>query len=163
MSANDTLALAVPTPSPADGRGAAHSAFPAAATQPADRTDHFVQRDGREYAGTHHIVDFWGAERLDDLQRMEWALREAVAAGGATLLHIHLHHFTENGGISGVAVLAESHISVHTWPERAFAAFDVFMCGDAEPERSIAVLKRVFRPGRVDTNTCLRGEVADNE
>jgi len=62
---------------------------------------------------------------------MEATLREAVLQAGATLLHIHLHHFTPNGGISGVAVLAESHISVHTWPERNFAAFDVFMCGDA--------------------------------
>lgn len=162
MSANTSLALAVPTPFPAVGREAAHDevAGPGARM---DRKDHFVQRDGREFAGTHLIVDFWDADRLDDLQRMERALREAVDAGGATLLHVHLHHFTENGGISGVAVLAESHISVHTWPERRFAAFDVFMCGDAEPEKSIAVLQRVFRPGRVETNTCLRGEVAADE
>ncbi len=62
-----------------------------------------------------------------------------------------------------MAVLAESHISVHTWPERGFAAFDVFMCGDAEPAKSIAVLERVFRPGRVRTSTCLRGEVTGDE
>ena len=54
--------------------------------------------------------------------------RECIRAAGATLLHIHLHHFTPNNGVSGVAVLAESHISVHTWPESGFAAFDVFMC-----------------------------------
>lgn len=130
-----------------------------AADPGADRKDHFVTRDGREFAGTHLIVDFWGAQGLDDLQRMDHALREAVDAGGATLLHIHLHHFTENSGISGVAVLAESHISVHTWPERDFAAFDVFMCGDAEPERSIAALERAFGPDRVETHTCLRGAV----
>lgn len=124
-----------------------------------DRKDHFVTRDGREFAGTHLIVDFWGASGLDDLQRMDHALRQAVDAGGATLLHIHLHHFTVNGGISGVAVLAESHISVHTWPERDFAAFDVFMCGDAEPDKSIAVLERAFGPERVETHTCLRGAV----
>ena len=56
---------------------------------------------------------------------------------GATLLHIHLHTFTDGGGISGVAVLAESHISVHTWPEKGYAAFDVFMCGDAEPRKAL--------------------------
>jgi len=49
------------------------------------------------------------------------------------LLHIHLHHFSHNGGVSGVAVLAESHISVHTWPERDYAAIDVFMCGHTSP------------------------------
>ncbi|NIR31263.1 MAG: adenosylmethionine decarboxylase [Gammaproteobacteria bacterium] len=123
------------------------------------RTDHFVRRDGCEYAGTHLIADFWDAGELDDLARMDDALREAVQAGGATLLHVHLHRFTPNGGISGVAVLAESHISVHTWPERDFAAFDVFMCGDADPEAAVAALQRAFRPGRLEVHTHRRGAV----
>lgn len=122
--------------------------------------DHFIVRDGKEYAGTHLIIDLWGAQRLDDLELMENTLREAVEKAGATLLHIHLHHFTPNGGISGVAVLAESHISVHSWPERDFAAFDVFMCGDAEPEKAIAVLEAAFTPTRVVLDTLLRGDVA---
>lgn len=122
--------------------------------------DHFIVRDGKEYAGTHLIVDLWGAKRLDELELMESTLREAVAQAGATLLHIHLHHFTPNGGISGVAVLAESHISVHSWPERDFAAFDIFMCGDAQPEKAIEVLKQSFTPKDVIVETLLRGEVA---
>jgi S-adenosylmethionine decarboxylase len=81
-----------------------------------------------------------------------------VDAAGATLLHIHLHHFTPNGGVSGVAVLAESHISVHTWPERGYAAFDVFMCGAAEPERTIEVLREAFRPARLVIGEHLRGK-----
>lgn len=123
--------------------------------------DHFIVRDGKEFAGTHLIIDLWGAKRLDELDVMEQALRDAVEAAGATLLHIHLHHFTPNGGISGVAVLAESHISVHSWPERDFAAFDVFMCGDAQPEKAIDVLKQAFTPERVNVDTLLRGEVED--
>lgn len=87
-------------------------------------------------------------------------MREIVSKCGATLLHIHLHHFTPSGGISGVAVLAESHISVHTWPERDYAAFDVFMCGDAEPENAIPVLKRAFFPKRLEVVEELRGQVA---
>ena len=121
--------------------------------------DHFIQRNGLEFAGTHLIFDFWGASRLDELELMEQTLRQAVKEAGATLLHIHLHHFTPNGGISGVAVLAESHISVHTWPERGYAAFDVFMCGDAEPERTIPVLKRAFHPKRMNITEHLRGVV----
>ncbi|MEO1420908.1 MAG: S-adenosylmethionine decarboxylase, partial [Pseudomonadota bacterium] len=78
--------------------------------------DHFIVRDGVEYAGAHVIIDLWGAENLDDLALMETAFRDVIETCGATLLHIHLHHFTPNYGISGVAVLAESHISVHTWP-----------------------------------------------
>lgn len=121
--------------------------------------DHFVERDGVVFAGTHLIIDLWGARRLDDLNHMEQAMRDAVKAANATLLHIHLHHFTPNYGISGVAVLAESHISVHTWPEREFAAFDIFMCGVAKPELAIAVLKQAFHPKRINITEELRGVV----
>ena len=121
------------------------------------RKDAFTVRDSGEFAGIHLLVDFWGASQLDDLELMERTLRAAVVESGATLLHIHLHHFTPNDGISGVAVLAESHISVHTWPERCFAAFDIFMCGRARPEAAVAVLERTFRPERTRHHRHLRG------
>lgn len=122
-----------------------------------ERLDHFIHRDGEVFAGTHLIVDLFDAQGLDDLDRMERALREATQAAGATLLHVHLHHFTPNGGISGVAVLAESHISVHSWPERGYAAFDIFMCGDARPERGVDVLVELFEPQRHDVIEHRRG------
>jgi S-adenosylmethionine decarboxylase len=121
--------------------------------------DHFIKRGDLEFAGTHLIIDLWGATGLDDLELMESTLRRAVDAARATLLHIHLHHFTPNGGISGVAVLAESHISVHTWPERSYAAFDIFMCGDAEPGAAVPVLEAAFRPARSKLTELLRGVV----
>lgn len=129
----------------------------------APRKDHFIRREGRIYAGEHIIVDFHGARRLDDLELMDRALREAVARSGATLLHIHLHHFTPNGGISGVAVLAESHISVHTWPERGFAAFDCFMCGNARPDLAVQVLREHFQPLRELITRNFRGSVESDE
>ena len=119
--------------------------------------DYFIERDGARYAGTHLIVDLWGAERLDDLAHVEATLRDAVTAAKATLLHIHLHHFTPNQGISGVAVLAESHISIHTWPENGYAALDVFMCGGAEPHATIEVLRAAFNPDRLAVEEILRG------
>ena len=119
--------------------------------------DHFILRDGIEFAGTHLLLDLWGAKYLDNIEHVENAMRECVDACCATLLHIHLHHFSPNGGISGGAILAESHISVHTWPERDYAAFDVFMCGDAQPENSIAILKRAFFPQRMKVYEELRG------
>ncbi|MGH1427344.1 MAG: adenosylmethionine decarboxylase [Arenicella sp.] len=119
--------------------------------------DHFIKKNGVEFAGSHLILDFWGASQLDNLHVMEQAMRNAVNVAGATLLHIHLHHFTPNGGISGVAVLAESHISVHTWPERGFAAFDIFMCGDAQPELAIPVLKEAFNPSTLNVSEHMRG------
>src|SRR6202000_3171567 len=114
-----------------------------------DQKDHFINKNGLSYAGSHLIIDLWEAHGLDQRERIENALIDAVTAAGATLLHIHLHKFEDGGGISGVAVLAESHISVHTWPEKGFAAFDVFMCGNAEPRKALDVFKRAFEPGRV--------------
>ena len=125
--------------------------------------DHFIKRDGLEFAGSHLIVDLWGAQHLDNLELMENTFRTAVKVAGATLLHIHLHHFTPEGGISGVAVLAESHISVHTWPERGFAAFDVFMCGDSEPKKAVEIIKSVFSPEKYTVHEYLRGVVHNDK
>ncbi len=125
-----------------------------------ERRDFYIERDGVRYAGMHLIVDLWGAERLDDLAHVEATLRDCVEAAGATLLHIHLHHFTPHRGISGVAVLAESHISIHTWPETGYAALDVFMCGCAEPRAAIEVLREAFRPTRLTVEEILRGRVS---
>ncbi len=125
--------------------------------QAPDDADHFITRDGVTFAGHHLIIDLWEAEGLDDQQRIEQAMRDAVEAAGATLLHIHLHTFEPNGGISGVAVLAESHISVHTWPEKGYAAFDVFMCGNADPKKTLPVLEQAFAAKRTVLGCHKRG------
>lgn len=126
--------------------------------QTGEAVDHFITKNGAYYAGDHIIIDLWGASRLDDLDLMEETLIKAVKEIQATLLHIHLHHFQPNGGISGVAVLAESHISVHSWPEKGYAAFDVFSCGDSTPERAVEVLKAAFSPERVEVTALQRGK-----
>ena len=123
-----------------------------------ERKDFFCERDGVRYAGTHLIIDLVRAERLDDLDHIETTLRRCVEVAGATLLHIHLHRFTPNGGVSGVAVLAESHISIHSWPEYGYAALDVFMCGRTNPRRTIDVLKEAFTPKKVVVKEQLRGK-----
>lgn len=138
----------------ADVRASAPGQF----TSTDERTDFFIERDGERFAGTHLIIDIKGASRLDELEHMENALRRCVEVSKATLLHIHLHHFTPNGGVSGVAVLSESHISVHTWPEADYAAFDVFMCGEAEPMNAIEVLREAFSPTEIRVNELLRGK-----
>ena len=121
-----------------------------------DRKDHFIERNGVRCAGTHLIVDLFGAKRLDDLKLIKETLKRCVEVAGATLLHIHLHHFTPNGGVSGVAVLSESHISIHSWPEVGYAALDVFMCGCAKPHETVDVLKAAFKPERVVVKEHLR-------
>ena len=125
-----------------------------------ERSDHFVVRNGVRCAGAHLIVDLYQADRLDDIDHIEETLRRCVAAAGATLLHIHLHHFEPNGGVSGVAVLAESHISIHSWPEAAYAAVDIFMCGSANPDACIPVLREAFAAKRVAVSEVLRGQGA---
>ncbi len=120
--------------------------------------DYFILRNGKSYAGTHLIVDLYGASHLSDIALVEKTMLHCIKASGATLLHIHLHPF-EPDGISGVAVLAESHISVHTWPESNYAAFDIFMCGDAKPEVCIDILTQAFEAERVEVTELLRGEV----
>src|SRR5512138_2710038 len=129
-------------------------------TQPSTSAnqDFFIERAGVRCAGAHLIIDLYDANQLDDLELMDRTLRKCVEAAGATLLHIHLHPLEPNGGVSGVAVLAESHISIHSWPEYGYAALDVFMCGATNPRASIEVLKEAFSPGKVSVKEHLRGK-----
>jgi S-adenosylmethionine decarboxylase len=122
-----------------------------------EAADHFCVRNGLRCAGAHLIIDLYGGKRLNDIDHIEETLRKCVTAAGATLLHIHLHHFQPNG-VSGVAVLAESHISIHTWPEAGYAALDVFMCGKANPDACVPVLREAFKVKRIAVSELLRGQ-----
>ena len=122
--------------------------------------DYFVEKDGQKFAGMHLLVDLWGASNLTDPAAIDTALRAAAEAAKATVLHGHFHHFGPDGGVSGVLVLAESHISIHTWPEVGYAALDVFMCGSANPDACIPVLREAFSAKRVGVNELLRGQDA---
>lgn len=121
--------------------------------------DYFIERDGIRFAGMHLLIDLWGASSLDDLKLVEETLVESAHVAGATVLHNHLHHFSPNGGISGVVVLSESHISIHTWPERGYAALDIFMCGDCDPYKAIPILRRAFKPESLTISEQKRGLV----
>lgn len=136
-------------------------AFAEACEEPrrAAERDYLIRKDGRTYAAAHVLADFWGASGLDGTGVVEILLRGAAEAAGATVLQVHAHEFGGNGGVSGVAILAESHISVHTWPEIDYAAFDVFMCGDCRPDLAVAFLDRRLRPRRVDIREHCRGLV----
>jgi len=121
-----------------------------------DRKDHFTERNGVRCAGTHYIVDLFGAKRLDDLKLIKETLKRCVEVAGANLLHIHLHRHTDKAGVSGTAVLAEGHISVHSWPETGYLALDAFMGRDAKPELAIDVAKQAFKPARAVVKEHLR-------
>ena len=120
-------------------------------------SDHFVVEDGVVFAGKHLLIDLWGASHLDDIKYIKTTLEKIINECHATLLHIHLHRFTENGGVSGVALLAESHISIHTWPERDYAALDVFMCGEVSPAAAVPILRQAFQPTSLHVEDYKRG------
>ena len=124
-----------------------------------DPKDYFVEKDGVKFAGTHLLLDLWGASNLTDPELIDRALRDAAEAANATILHSHFHHFGPDGGVSGVLVLAESHISIHTWPERNFASIDIFMCGSCDPYESLPALKAAFEPASINLNEQRRGLV----
>ena len=78
-----------------------------AADDAAVAKDYFVERDGQKFAGMHLLIDLWGASNLDSPELIDKTLCDGALAAGATILHSHFHHFTPNGGVSGVVVLAE--------------------------------------------------------
>jgi len=104
------------------------------------------------YLGKHLLIDCWGCKYLNNESRLRDILESAVSRAGATLLHTYTHKFGRGGGISGVAVLAESHISVHSWPEYSFTAFDIFMCGKSDPELALKELTEQLEPERIQVS-----------
>ena len=82
------------------------------------------------------LIECFGGQSAFDAKALEALMREAARAGRAQVLSCHMHGFGEGGGVTGVALLAQSHITVHTWPERNYAAFDVFMCGDCDADKA---------------------------
>ncbi|MDE0349662.1 MAG: adenosylmethionine decarboxylase [Gammaproteobacteria bacterium] len=91
--------------------------------------------------GRHLLIECSGLHAHLDAAALEALMKRAAAAGRAQVLASHMHAFGSGGGVTGVVLLAESHITVHTWPERDYAAFDVFMCGRCDAEAAAAVIE----------------------
>jgi len=106
--------------------------------------DYFVDEGSVIFAGTHLLVDIWDALNLSDPETIEKSLVRAAEGARATVLHGYFHSFGSGLGVSGVLLLAESHISIHTWPERKFASIDIFMCGKCDPYDTLPEIKKTF-------------------
>jgi len=107
---------------------------------------------------THIIADFWGCGSvLGDDKALSDHMERAVFEASATLLHIVSKEFQPQG-VSILVILAESHMSLHTYPERSYAALDVFTCGvNASPSKAIDYLKNVLSPESTEIVTLQRG------
>jgi S-adenosylmethionine decarboxylase len=114
-------------------------------------------------SGTHLLADLYGIEAnlLMHANAIDTLLRAAASAAGARILHSQFHTFGEALGVTGVVLLAESHISIHSWPEYGFAAADIFMCGEAEPQFALDVIEQALRPQSRVVQTIARGAGAD--
>jgi S-adenosylmethionine decarboxylase len=109
---------------------------------------HILALRAHQPAGLHLLADMSGIEPglLTDCAKIEQLLRDAAKAAGAQVLHSHFHGFGDGFGVTGVVLLAESHISIHTWPEDGFAAADIFMCGATDPQRALSLLRSALQP-----------------
>lgn len=110
-----------------------------------------------KHLGRHLIVEFWGCENLDSPKIAREALKKAATESGSTLLSVKTHKFWPQG-VSGIAVIAESHISIHTWPELGYAAVDIFTCGDSvNPYKATEILESYFKPQHSHVLEMIRG------
>jgi S-adenosylmethionine decarboxylase proenzyme len=110
--------------------------------------------------GRHVLADLYECDpaRLDDVALIERALRAAAAAAGATVVGAAFHRFVPQGA-SGVLLVAESHLSVHTWPEHAFAAADLFTCSPTlDADAALSVLREMLGCERLATRDIHRGD-----
>jgi S-adenosylmethionine decarboxylase len=96
--------------------------------------------------GRHLIAELTQVEPrlLADPEAIRALLVSAAQASGATVLQANLHHFGEGMGVTGVVLLAESHMSIHTWPEHGYAALDIFVCGECQPLRALEAVVAAF-------------------
>ncbi|MGQ0564519.1 MAG: adenosylmethionine decarboxylase [Gemmobacter sp.] len=122
-----------------------------------------MERQSGHLPGMHLLVDLYGAAHLADAARIEAALRAAAAAARATVIAAQFRTFAGQGGVTGMLLLAESHISIHTWPELGYAAVDIFLCGEADADAARRALESALSPTRVAVTAVRRGQDQRNQ
>lgn len=111
--------------------------------------------------GRHLVVELYDCDPqiLNDKERIEEIMTKAAEVSGATIVQKVFHVFNPHG-VSGVVVIAESHLAIHTWPEYGYAAVDVFTCGSSvDPWKAYDYIKRELKAGYHSTMEMLRGEL----
>jgi S-adenosylmethionine decarboxylase len=109
--------------------------------------------------GRHIILEMWGCQNLNSVDTAECALRDMVAALEVNLLDLRVYPFSPVG-VTGVAIVSESHLVIHTWPEHGYAAVDIFTCGaPRDPQDAVDVLRRLFSPERIGVMEINRGQI----
>lgn len=114
--------------------------------------------------GRHLLVEYRSCNpaRLNDVANIEQLMNEAALAAGSTIVASVFHPFTPQG-VSGVVVIEESHLSIHTWPEHGYAAVDFFTCGDCLPDRAKDVLKEGLEAETTEVMFVHRGDLDESQ
>ncbi len=109
-------------------------------------------------AGRHLLVEAWGCrpEILVDVEALDSMLRAAAERALCTPIDSISTCF-DNGAVSVVLLVSESHLSIHTWPEAGYAAIDMYTCGGGVPENALDVVHRVLQPARFEAVLINRG------
>ena len=109
--------------------------------------------------GRHVILEMWGCQNLESVETAEQALREMVQALAVNLLDLKVYPFSPVG-VTGMAIVSESHLVIHTWPEYGYAAVDIFTCGaPRDPQAAIGVLRHLYEPEHVQVMEINRGQI----
>jgi S-adenosylmethionine decarboxylase proenzyme len=110
--------------------------------------------------GDHYLIDFCDCdpEVIKSVDPIRKIVLRAAKECGATILENFFHQF-EPVGVSGVVMIAESHISIHTWPEEGFAAVDIFTCGNMQPQVAVDIMRENFRAREATMKTVIRGQL----
>ncbi len=109
--------------------------------------------------GRHLLAEFYecNSNILNNVERIETVMKEAALACGATIVGSNFHMFSPYG-VSGVVIIAESHLAIHTWPEYGYAAVDLFTCGDScDPKVAYAYLQEHLASGSAFYSELNRG------
>ena len=108
--------------------------------------------------GKHFLLELKDCDRevLNDIGFLKNTLLVAASEAGATVLGESFHQFSPQG-VSGVVVIAESHLTIHTWPEYEYAAIDLFVCGTINPHLAVPVLEDGFQPHKIEVREFKRG------
>ncbi len=111
--------------------------------------------------GKQHIIEFYDCDKdiLNSVTQIEAGMKAAALAGNASIVNATFHHFSPHG-VSGVLVIKESHLTIHTWPEYNYAAVDIFTCGETiNNEEIIHILKIKLKSKRIESRSILRGNL----
>ncbi len=127
-----------------------------------------LARDGRKREvtslGRHTLAELHdcGSDALNDPVRVERLMNEAARLSGATVVQSAFHAFSPHG-VSGVVVVEESHLAVHTWPEHRYAAVDYFSCGEIDCGAALRHLEAGFRAEHVEVREIARGVIPSRD